>query len=105
LERKTFDLWHLGGQQLSKEDISELREFTIAGGYQPWSVLFGGVDEEILGCILYRVGRRLLIFNEKHLISKALSSYRKQHITGSLVYSNFKVQTLLLLPSLLVFKF
>jgi hypothetical protein len=61
LESKTFDLRHLGGQQLSEEDISELREFAIAGGYQPWSVLFGGVDEEILGCILYRVGRRLLI--------------------------------------------
>jgi hypothetical protein len=50
-ESKTFDLRHLGGQQLFEEDISELREFTIAGGYLPGSVLFDCVDEEILGCI------------------------------------------------------
>jgi hypothetical protein len=43
-ESKSFDLRHLGGQQLSKEDISELREFAISGGYQPGFVLFGGVD-------------------------------------------------------------
>jgi hypothetical protein len=40
-----FDLRHLGGQQLSKEDISELKEFAISCGYQPGSMLFGGVDE------------------------------------------------------------
>jgi hypothetical protein len=28
---KAFNLRHLGGQQLPKEDISELREFAIAG--------------------------------------------------------------------------
>jgi hypothetical protein len=41
----------LGGQELSEEDISELKEFAIAGHYKPGSVLFCGVDEEILGCI------------------------------------------------------
>jgi hypothetical protein len=55
LESKSFDLWHLGGQQLSEEDISELREFAISGGYRPRSVLFGDVDEEIMGCIPNRV--------------------------------------------------
>jgi hypothetical protein len=30
-----FDLWHLGGQQLSEEDIPELNEFAISCGYQP----------------------------------------------------------------------
>jgi hypothetical protein len=49
-----LDLQHLGGQELSEEDISELKEFVIAGGYKSRSVLFGGVDEEILGCILDR---------------------------------------------------
>jgi hypothetical protein len=47
-EDKSFDLRHLGGQHLSEEDISELKEFAISGGYQLGSVLFGGVDEEIL---------------------------------------------------------
>jgi hypothetical protein len=49
LENKSFDLWHLGGQQISEEDISELKEFVVSGGYQPGSVLFGGVDKEIFG--------------------------------------------------------
>jgi hypothetical protein len=51
----------LGGQELSEEDISELKEFAIAGGYKPGSMLFGGVDEEILGCIPDRTGAK--IFN------------------------------------------
>jgi hypothetical protein len=34
-------------KQLSEEDISELKEFAVSGGYQPGSVLFDGVDEEI----------------------------------------------------------
>jgi hypothetical protein len=50
-EDRELDLRHLGGQELSKEDISELKEFAIAGGYKSRPVLFGGVDEEILGCI------------------------------------------------------
>jgi hypothetical protein len=45
-EDRSFDLHHLGGQQLSEEDISELKEFAISGSYQHGSVLFGGVDEE-----------------------------------------------------------
>jgi hypothetical protein len=59
LENKSFNLWHLGGQQLSKEDISKLKEFAVSGGYQPGSVLFGGVDEEILGCILIAPEQKL----------------------------------------------
>jgi hypothetical protein len=34
-ENMNFDLRHLGGQQLSEEDISELKEFAISCGYQP----------------------------------------------------------------------
>jgi hypothetical protein len=44
LRTKDLDLRHLGGQHLPEEDISELKEFSIVGGYQPGSVLFGGVD-------------------------------------------------------------
>jgi hypothetical protein len=48
---KVFDLQHLGGEELSKADKEELKEYGISCGYQPGSLLFGGVDEEILGCI------------------------------------------------------
>lgn len=59
-ENKIFDLRHLGGQQLFEEDISELREFAIAGGYQLESIIFGGVDEEILGCIPDCAGAKIV---------------------------------------------
>jgi hypothetical protein len=98
-ESKSFDLRHLGGQQLSKEDISELREFAISGGYQPGSVLFGGVDEEILGCIPDRAEAKIVNTLTRSIgfpkLERDLSGYRKQHITGSLLYSNLKVWTLL----------
>jgi hypothetical protein len=77
--------------------MSKLREFAIAGGYQPGFVLYGGVDKEILGYIPDRAGSKIV------KLERDLSRYRKQHITGSLVYSNFKVHTLLLFPNLLVF--
>lgn len=107
-ESKIFDFWHLGGQQLSKEDISELREFAISGGYQSGSVLFGDVDEEILGCIPNCVGAKVVNTLTRSIgflkLERDLSSYRKQHITGSLVYSNFKLWTLLLSLDLLSFQ-
>jgi hypothetical protein len=59
-KNKELDLRHLGGQELSEEDISELKEFTIASGYKLVSVLFGGVDEEILGCIPDRAGAKIV---------------------------------------------
>lgn len=34
---KNFDLRHLSGQQLSEEDILELKEFVVSCGYQPGS--------------------------------------------------------------------
>jgi hypothetical protein len=39
---KYFDLRHLGGQELSEEDKSELREFAVSCGYEPGALLFGG---------------------------------------------------------------
>jgi hypothetical protein len=45
LEEADFDLQHLGGQQLSEEDMVELKDFAINCGYQPSSMLFGGVDQ------------------------------------------------------------
>jgi hypothetical protein len=98
-EEANFDLRHLGGQQLSKEDMAELKEFAISCGYQPRSVLFGGVDKEILGCIRDRAGAKIISTLSKSVgfpkLEKDISCYRQQHIIGSLFYSNFKARTLL----------
>jgi hypothetical protein len=42
---KGFDLRHLGGQELFEADKEELKEYGISCGYQPGSMLFGGVDK------------------------------------------------------------
>jgi hypothetical protein len=103
-ENKELDLQHLGGQELFEEDISELKEFAIAGGYKPGSVLFGGVDEEILGCILDCARAKIVNTLSKTIrfpkLERDLSNYRRQHIAGSLFYSNFKVQILMFASSI-----
>jgi hypothetical protein len=98
-ERENFDLRHLGGQQLSEEDKSKLKEFAISYGYQSGSMLFGGVDKEIVGCIHDRAGAKIISTLSKSVgfpkLEKDISCYRHQHIIGSLFYSNFKVRTFL----------
>jgi hypothetical protein len=101
-----LDLRHLGGQELSEEEKLELKEFAVSCGYQPGSLLFGGVDEEILGCICDRTGAKIVDTLSKSVgflkLETDISCYRWQHIVSSLFYSNFKVRPLtkLLLPSL-----
>jgi hypothetical protein len=58
--KKDFDLWHLGGQELSEEEKLELKEFSMSCGYQPRALVFGGVDEEILGCIRDCTGAKIV---------------------------------------------
>jgi hypothetical protein len=95
-DERNFDLRHLGGQELSEEDKLELKEFDISCGYQPGSLLFGGVDEEILGCIRDRTGANIIGTLSKSVgfpkLETDISCYRQQHIVGSLFYSNFKVR-------------
>jgi hypothetical protein len=95
-EGKDFDLWHLGGQELSEEDKLELKEFSMSCCYQPGSMLFSGVDEEILGCIHDRAGAKIVGTLSKSVgfpkLESDISCYRRQHIVCSLFYSNFKVR-------------
>jgi hypothetical protein len=67
----------------------------VSGGYQPGFVLFGGVDEEILGCIRDRAGAKTVSTMSKSIrfpkLKKDIRGYRRQNIIGSLFYSNFKV--------------
>jgi hypothetical protein len=62
-------------------------------------VLFGGVDEEILGWLPHHDSAKIVNTLSKSIgfpkLERDLSNYRRQHITGSLFYSKFKVQNLL----------
>jgi hypothetical protein len=97
-ESMNFNLRHLGGQQLSEANISGLKEFTISYGYQHGSMLFSRVDEEIVGCIRDRAGAKIISTLFKSIgfpkLEKDISCYRRQHIIGSLFYSNLKVRLL-----------
>jgi predicted ABC-type exoprotein transport system permease subunit len=68
------------------------------------SMLFGGVDEEIVGCIRDRAGAKIISTLSKSIgfskLEKDISCYRRQHIIDSLFYSNFKVKLLCKLPLL-----
>jgi hypothetical protein len=96
--REDFNLRHLGGQELSEEEKTELKEFAISCGYQPGSLIFSGVDEETLGCIRNRGEAKIVNTLSKSVGFPKLESdircYRRQHIVGSLFYSNFKVRPL-----------
>jgi hypothetical protein len=50
-EEKGFSFQNIVGQELSKAEKEELQEYAISCGYQPGPMLFGGINEEALGCI------------------------------------------------------
>jgi hypothetical protein len=83
---------------LSEADKEELKEYGISCGYQPGSMLFGGVDKEILGCIRDRAGAKVIGTLSKSVgfpkLESGISGYRRQHIVGSLFYFNFRVKSL-----------
>lgn len=70
-EEDAFNLRHLTGGELSAEELSELIEFAIAGGYKPGAILFGGVDEELLECIPDRDGARVVNTLTKSIVSRS----------------------------------
>jgi hypothetical protein len=97
-EEKDFNFQNILGQKLSKAEKEELRDYTISYGYQPGALLFGGVAEESLGCLRDRVGAKVVSTRSKSVgfpkLEANISRYRRQHIAGSLFYSNFKVKFL-----------
>jgi hypothetical protein len=50
-EERNFNFQNIIGQELSKAEKEELRDYAISCGYQPGALLFGGIDEESLGCL------------------------------------------------------
>jgi hypothetical protein len=97
-EEKYFELQNLIGQELSEAEKKELQEYDISCGYQPGAMLFGGIDEEALGCIRDRTRAKVIDTLSKSVgfpkLEDDISSYRRQHIVGSLFYSNFRVKFL-----------
>jgi hypothetical protein len=97
-EEKDFELRNLIGQELSEAEKKELQEYDISCGYQPGAMLFGGIDEEALGCVRDRTGAKVIGTLSKSVsipkLEADISIYRRQHIVGSLFYSNLKVKVL-----------
>jgi hypothetical protein len=50
-EDEAFNFQNLVGQELTKAEKEEQEEYTISCGYRPGALLFGGIDDERLGCI------------------------------------------------------
>jgi hypothetical protein len=50
-KEKDFNFQNIIGQKLSKAEKEELRDYAISCGYQPGALLFGGIDDESLGCL------------------------------------------------------
>jgi hypothetical protein len=74
-----------------------LKDYAISCGYKPGALLFGGIDDESLGCLQDRTGAKVISTLSKSIgfpkLEADISRYRRQHIVGSLFYSNFKVKT------------
>jgi hypothetical protein len=95
-DEKDFDFQNIIGQKLSKAEKEELRDYAISCGYQPGALLFGDIDEESLGCLRDRTRAKVISTQSKSVgfpkLEGDISRYRRQHIVGSLFYSNFKVK-------------
>jgi hypothetical protein len=80
-EEKGFSFHNLVGQELSKSEKEELQEYAISCGYQPRAMLFGGINEEALGCIRDRTGAKIISTLSKSVsfpkLEADISSYRR----------------------------
>jgi hypothetical protein len=94
-EDEAFNFQNLIGQDLTKAEKEELKEYAISCGYRPGALLFGGIDDERLGCVRDQTGVKVIGTLSKSIgfpkLETDISRYRRQHIVGSLFYSNFKV--------------
>jgi hypothetical protein len=95
---EAYSFQNLVGQKLTKDEIEELKDYAKSCGYKSGALLFGGVDDEKLGCIRDQTGAKVIGTLSKSIgfpkLETDISRYRRQHIVGSLFYSNFKVNNL-----------
>jgi hypothetical protein len=98
-EEKDFDFQNIIGQELPEGEKEELKDYAISCGYKPGALLFGDIDNESLGCLRDQTGAKVISTLSKSIgfskLEADISHYRRQHIVGSLFYSNFKVKTFL----------
>ena len=59
-EEENFNFQNLIAQELSKAKKEELRDYAISCGYQPGALLFGGINDESLGCLRDRTGVKVV---------------------------------------------
>jgi hypothetical protein len=59
-EEENFNFQNLIGQELTKAEKEELRDYAISCGYQPGALLFGGIDDESLGSLRDRTGAKVV---------------------------------------------
>ena len=59
-EEEIFNFQNLVGQELTKAEKEELKEYAISCGYQQGALLFGGVDDEKLGCVRDQIGAKVI---------------------------------------------
>jgi hypothetical protein len=76
-EEEIFNFQNLVGQELTKAEKEELKEYAISCGYQPGALLFGGVNDEKLGCVQDQTEAKVI-----GTLSKSIGFF----------YSNFKVK-------------
>jgi hypothetical protein len=97
LEEENFNFQDILGQELSEAEKEELKKYAISCGYKPGSLLFGGVNEGKLRCLRNQTEAKVVRTFSKSVglpnIEADLCRYQRQHIAGSLLYANFKVQS------------
>jgi hypothetical protein len=80
-EEENFNFQNIIGQELSKAEKEELKDYAISCGYQPGALLFGGVAKESLGCLRDRVGAKVVSTLSKSVgfpkLETDLSRYRR----------------------------
>jgi hypothetical protein len=79
-KEENFNFQNLIGQELSKAEKEELRDYAISCGYQPGAMLFGGIDDESLGCLRDRTGAKVISILSKSIgfpkLEADISRYR-----------------------------
>jgi hypothetical protein len=59
-EDEIFNFQNLVGQELTKAEKEELKEYAISCGYRLGALLFSGVDDKKLGCVRDRTGAKVI---------------------------------------------
>jgi hypothetical protein len=106
LEERDFNFQDLLGQELTDAEKEELKKYVISCGYKPGATLFGGVNEGKLRCLRNRSEAKIVRTLSKNIglpkLEADLCRYQRHHITGSLLYANFKVTNIIVIIIIII---